>query len=204
MVGAGCGALGTLRGVIVEAGTVSSWVAAGVSVLSAGVAVWKAWYWRVTAQWALEPVRLGFSVVGALSARPYGALMGPREQVAVRVVNVGDGTALDVVADSSQGVAVFISTDVDDERGVGVRRRVAQIPPAGEATVVVLPTTRLEGDVAVTEPSRGTPCGEVRVVLSWGVAPARAGRRWERVLVVDGDTLRFEGDAHRVRRPGRR
>lgn len=184
-----------------DLGAVSSWVAAVVSTVSTLIAVWKAWYWRPTPQWTLQPTRLTFSLIGALSGHPYGAGIDPHEQIAIQLVNVGDGTALDVTVECEQCVARFVTVSETDSRGIFTRQRIAHIPPAGEAVLIVLPQAYLNEDSALLERSRGVPPEDVRVTISWTVPPARARRRRQRTLVIAGESLRFEGKTRRTRMP---
>ena len=149
-----------------DLGAVSSWVAAVVSTVSTLIAVWKAWYWRPTPQWTLQPTRLTFSLIGALSGHPYGARIDPHEQIAIQLVNVGDGTALDVTVECEQCVARFVTMSETDSRGIFTRQRIAHIPPAGEAVLIVLPQAYLNEDSALLERSRGVPPEDIRVTIS--------------------------------------
>lgn len=177
-----------------DAGTISSWVAAGISAVSAGITVWKAWYWRPTPQWRLEPARATRSVIGALTRDPSATLNGPDEQYLAALVNVGDGPALDVTVTSSDCAVFFAHLDETDARGFSPLSHLAQIPPAEQARLVVLPTHapiqpgRLNRFEELPTPDRPIP-NLIRVTLEWTVRPARTGRRQSRTIRVDDGLL---------------
>ncbi|WP_172121285.1 hypothetical protein [Actinomyces faecalis] len=177
-----------------DAGTISSWVAAGISAVSAGITVWKAWYWRPTPQWRLEPARATRSVIGALTRDPSATLNGPGEQYLAAPVNVGDGPALDVTVTSSDCAAFFAYLDETDARGFSPLTRLAQIPPAGQARLVVVPTHAPIQPGRLTDleespiPDRPRP-ERISVRLEWTVRPARTGRRQSRTIRVDDGLL---------------
>lgn len=176
-----------------DLGAVSSWVAAGVAAVSAAVTVWKAWMWRPVPRFVTEPAKLAYSLPGAMSLHPYGSLMGPRDQFACGLVNVGDGPALDVTLTGDSCLALFVEKRSDDLRGVSTRTRVGHIPPGGEATVVLLPGY-LVRDGQVERSGERPEQGTVRAVLSWSAPPARSSRRFLRTLVIDGESARFDDE----------
>ncbi|MBS6071729.1 MAG: hypothetical protein KH937_03490 [Actinomyces urogenitalis] len=188
-----------------DAGTVSSWVAAGISAFSAGITIWKAWYWQPTPQWRLEPARATTSVIGALTRDPARMRTSPGEQYLAALVNVGDGPALDVTVASSDCAVFFANLDETDARGFSPLTHLAQIPPAGQARLVVLPTYAPVGPGQIGRfeetptPDRPKP-EQVRVTLEWTVRPARAGRRRSRTIRIDDGVLELD-DATRPAPP---
>lgn len=181
-----------------DAGTVSSWVAAGISAVSAGITVWKAWYWRPTPQWRLEPAQGARPVIGVLTRDPAEMLRDPGEQYLAALVNVGDGPALDVTVTSSDCAVFFVDRDVTDARGFSPLTRLAQIPPAGQARLVVAPTHAPIQPGRLTDleespiPDRPRP-ERISVRLEWTVRPARAGRRRSRTIRIDDGVLALDG-----------
>ena len=164
----------TLR--FMDLGTVASWIGAGISAVSAGVAVWKVWWDRPEAGWEVEETAATFSIARQLAVNPAAAARVPEEQILGELINVGDGDAFDVEVACSDCQALLIEITSSDARGISVRSRAARVRAGDCVKIVLLPRVRASHDWgATTQRLQEAPesiCAQVR----WTRTPTWRGR----------------------------